>query len=72
MKKVLKAPLAIVIVIGIVYILGQRIPFAVNRLIMEIKPGQSVAQVIDILNSARKKAVSLLLAITGIQRFHFF
>ena len=55
MKELYKAPLAIVIVIGIIYILGQRTPFAVNRLKKEIKPGLSVEQVMDILNNAGKK-----------------
>lgn len=55
MKKILKAPLAIVIVIGIIYILGQHTPFAVNRLKKEIRPGLSVEQVMDILNNAGKK-----------------
>jgi hypothetical protein len=54
-KKVLKAPLAIVILIGIVYILGQRTPLFIRHIEQEIKPGQSVEQVIDMLNSAGKK-----------------
>ena len=55
MKKTLKGPLLIAILIGILFIVGQRTPVIANRVKNQIKPGQSVDQVIEILNNARKK-----------------
>jgi hypothetical protein len=55
MKKILKGPLLIAILIGILFIIGQRTPVIAMRVKKQIKPGQSVNQVIEILNNAGKK-----------------
>ena len=55
MKKPTKISLAIVILMGILYFFGLHTPFIVNRVKKQIKSGQSVNQVMDILNSSRKK-----------------
>jgi len=55
MKKPTKISLVIVILIGILYFFGLHTPFIVNRVKKQIKSGQSVNQVMDILNSSRKK-----------------
>ena len=55
MKKPTKISLAIVILMGILYFFGLHTPFIINRVKKQIKSGQSVNQVMDILNSSRKK-----------------
>lgn len=54
MKRPIKFSLAIVILIWMLYILGLHKPFIVNCVRKQIKPGQSIDQVIDILSNARQ------------------
>ena len=55
MKKPAKISLGIVIIIAILFFFGLRTPLIVNGIKKQIKPGQSVEQVMDVLNRAGKK-----------------
>lgn len=55
MKKPIKISIGIVIIIAILYFFGLRTPLMINGIKKQIKAGQSVEQVMDILNEAGKK-----------------
>jgi hypothetical protein len=55
MKKPIKISSGIVIIIAVLYYFGLRTPLLVNGIKKQIKPGQSVEQVITVLNGAAKK-----------------
>ena len=55
MKKPAKISLGIVIIIAMLFFFGLRTPLIVKGIKKQIKPGQSVEQVMDVLNRAGKK-----------------
>jgi hypothetical protein len=55
MKKPTKISLGVLVLIAVLYFFVLRTPVVVNGIKKQIIPGQSVEQVMDILNSSRKK-----------------
>ena len=55
MKKPAKISLGIVVIVAILFFLGLRTPFLIKGIKKQINPGQSVEQVMDVLNRAGKK-----------------
>jgi len=55
MKKPAKISLGIVIIIGILFFFGLRTPLIVNSMKKQIKPGQSIEQVMEMLNKSGKQ-----------------
>jgi hypothetical protein len=55
MKKPAKISLGIVIIIAILFFFGLRTPFLIKGIKKQINPGQSVEQVMDVLNRVGKK-----------------
>ena len=55
MKKPAKISLGIVIIIAMLFFFGLRTPLIVKGIKKQIKPGQSVEQVMDVLNHDGKK-----------------
>ena len=69
MKKPAKISLGIVIIIAILFFFGLRIPLIVKGIKKQIKPGQSIGQVLDVLNRAGKKPDICCWEVQGIEDY---
>jgi len=69
MKKPAKISLGIVIIIAILFFFGLHTPFLLKGIKKQIRPGQSIEQVLDVLNRAGKKPDLCCWEVQGIEDY---